>query len=91
METTALVAIPWAAPLVFELIVLGALVWNVLDRPRVTSTTIARSLRNDGAMYYMSIATMRAIQTGLLATGKPRYFMLTNTFVISGLFSAQLD
>jgi hypothetical protein len=90
-KTTALAAIAWAAPLAFELLVLGALVWNALDRPRATSTTISRTIRNDGAMYYAAVAALRAIQTGLMATGKPRYFMLTNTFVISGLLSAQFN
>jgi hypothetical protein len=68
----------WAAPFVFELVVLVALIWNVLDRPRTSQTPLARALLADGVIYFGVIACLRAMQLVLAAAGPPRLFLLTN-------------
>jgi hypothetical protein len=82
-KTSGIAVIAWAAPMAFEILVLGAVLWNALDKPRTTKMTLTRTLRRDGFMYFALIAVLRGIQTAFIATRIPQYFLLTNTSVIS--------
>jgi hypothetical protein len=68
----------WGAPLVFELVVLVALVWNALDRPRTSHTPLTRALLADGIIHFGFIACLRVMQVALAAAGPPRLVPLTS-------------
>lgn len=53
VKTTPLYIPAWTLPLVYEVILLAALVWNAIDRPRQSEVTLARALRNDGLLYLL--------------------------------------
>jgi hypothetical protein len=44
---------PWAAPLVFELLVLGATCWNAIDRPRSGDMPLRHVLHRDGITFFL--------------------------------------
>jgi hypothetical protein len=41
-----------AAPLLFELIMFAAVIWNAIDRPRQAHTSLKSSLANDGLIFF---------------------------------------
>lgn len=45
-----IIAIVWAGPIVFDIIVFFFTVWNAIDRPRNMATTITNSLYRDGVV-----------------------------------------
>jgi hypothetical protein len=52
-QSSYLVIPAWAAPLAFELLVLAALLWNNIDRPRGMEVKLAQALHEDGIMFYV--------------------------------------
>jgi hypothetical protein len=91
--------IAWAVPLTYEMLLLVALVWNAMDRPRQENVSLARSLRRDGIMFMLVradlvthlatqfssrsqvMASLRAVQLGMVASLQPANFLLLQLYV----------
>jgi hypothetical protein len=43
----------WGVPLVYELLLLLALVWNAIDRPRQARVSLVRALQRDGIVFML--------------------------------------
>jgi hypothetical protein len=48
-----LVIVAFVGPVVFKVIMVGALLWNVIDRPRQANSPVMQSLRTDGIYFYV--------------------------------------
>jgi hypothetical protein len=78
---SALAVLPWVAPLAFELFLLGALVWNAVDRPRRLTQGLAATLRTDGLVFMLVMILLRAVQVGLVASRQPALSMMGTKYV----------
>jgi hypothetical protein len=71
----------WGIPLLYEGMLLMALIWNAVDRPRMTDTSIVKLLRKDGIIFFLVMTASRVLQLCLVATQRPIYYLLTNHLV----------
>ncbi|EGN99615.1 hypothetical protein SERLA73DRAFT_134913 [Serpula lacrymans var. lacrymans S7.3] len=78
----ALIAV-WAAPLLFELVVLAFTVVNAIARPRRANLMLVKALRRDGIMFFIAIACLRILNLALAATRKSALVLLAVYFVWS--------
>jgi len=78
--TFSLVAV-WAAPMLFEVIVLISTAWNFLLRPRTTNVRLARALHRDGITFFVILTLLRALNLTLAALRQPALSLLAVFFV----------
>jgi hypothetical protein len=71
----------WAAPLVFEVLILVTTYWNAVDRPRRITESLASTLRKDGMTLYAIMAILRVFSLALVATQDARLVLLSVLFV----------
>jgi len=79
--TTPLLIAVWAAPMLFEILVLLATVLNALDRPRGADQKLANALSRDGITYFLALTALRAFNLALATTRDPALTMLGTFFV----------
>ncbi|KAI0058028.1 hypothetical protein BV25DRAFT_1830590 [Artomyces pyxidatus] len=61
----------WAAPMGFELSVLGMMLWHALSIPRTERIALSATLYRDGTMFFFAITCLRMINIAFAATGDP--------------------
>jgi hypothetical protein len=72
-----------AAPLVFELLVLGATCWNAVDRPRSAHMGLGRALQRDGIAFFVVLTLARATNLALVSAQRPALVMLASLCAVS--------
>jgi hypothetical protein len=72
----------WAAPIIFELVVLAALSRNTDYRSRQLDDMLAASLRRNGLAFYAVMLLLRVMQTVLVIPQKPGLLVVAALYVI---------
>ncbi|KZP18677.1 hypothetical protein FIBSPDRAFT_1045983 [Athelia psychrophila] len=80
--TPSLVAV-WAAPMIFEIIVLISTIWNFFVRPRTANVRLARALHRDGVTFFAILTLLRSLNLALAAMNQPTLSLLSVFFVWS--------
>ncbi|KAI0027898.1 hypothetical protein K488DRAFT_16604, partial [Vararia minispora EC-137] len=62
----------WALPMLFEVSVFFATVYNAISRPRASGTPLAGVLHRDGALFFFAVTCLRIVNLAFAATQNPR-------------------
>ncbi|KAK7685324.1 hypothetical protein QCA50_011688 [Cerrena zonata] len=80
-STTPTFIAVWAAPMLFEILVLVLTILNALDRPRGAQLPVVKALYRDGIIYFVALTTLRALNLGFASIRQPSLIMLGAFFV----------
>ncbi|KAF5351984.1 hypothetical protein D9756_007380 [Leucocoprinus leucothites] len=82
-KTTPKLIVVWAAPMVFEIIVLVATWWNALSVPREANMPLRSALHRDGVTFFMALTLLRSINISLASTRRPELVVIAVFWVWS--------
>ncbi|KLO09484.1 hypothetical protein SCHPADRAFT_562858 [Schizopora paradoxa] len=74
----------WGSPMLFELLVLTAVCWNAIDRPRNAGTNLTRALHRDGLMFFASLTAFRTFNVVMFIVARPT-LMFVGCFFVWGM------
>ncbi|KAI0766840.1 hypothetical protein BD413DRAFT_605634 [Trametes elegans] len=80
-QSSYVLVVVWASPLVFEVFVLTSTALNALDRPRTVELPIIKALNSDGLPFFLAITCFRILNLVLAALSRPSLTFLGVFFI----------
>ncbi|GJE95843.1 hypothetical protein PsYK624_120330 [Phanerochaete sordida] len=71
----------WAAPMLFEVLVLVSTILNALHRPSQAEQALTRSLHRDGITYFFAVTCFRILNLTLSIVARPSMIMVVVFFI----------
>ncbi|KAI0047555.1 hypothetical protein FA95DRAFT_1662655 [Auriscalpium vulgare] len=62
----------WGAPMLFEVTILGMMIYHALSQPRTARVALTSTLYRDGTSFFVVITAVRACNVAFAATADPR-------------------
>lgn len=80
----------WAAPMLFEVLVILSILLNALDRPHHADIPLAEALYRDGITYFIAVTCLRVLNLVLATAGRPSITLL-GVFFVWGILTTTLN